>query len=110
MKIGKFDFSLKKKPILISEISGNHNGKLHLAIQLIRQAAKNGSDFIKLQTYEADDLTLNSSRPEFYIKHKKSIWKNSNLYNLYKKGSTLKECHYRLFSEHINFINYEELN
>ncbi len=99
MKIGKFDFSLKKKPILISEISGNHNGKLHLAIQLIRQAAKNGSDFIKLQTYEADDLTLNSSRPEFYIKHKKSIWKNSNLYNLYKKGSTLKEWHYRLFSE-----------
>ncbi len=99
MKIGKFDFNLNKKPILISEISGNHNGKLELAIQLIRKAAKNGSDFIKLQTYEADDLTLNSSRPEFYVKYKKSIWKNRNLYSLYKKGSTLKEWHYKLFNE-----------
>tara|TARA_B100001121_G_C18646791_1_gene602092 strand:+ start:19 stop:1065 length:1047 start_codon:yes stop_codon:yes gene_type:complete len=99
MKIGKLDLNIKNNPILISEISGNHNGKLSLAVDLVRKAAKNGSDLIKLQTYEADNLTLNSSRPEFYIKNKKSLWKNSNLYSLYKKGSTLKEWHYKLFNE-----------
>lgn len=99
MKIGKLDLNIKNNPILISEISGNHNGKLSLAVDLVRKAAKNGSDLIKLQTYEADNLTLNSSRPEFYIKNKKSLWKNKNLFSLYKKGSTKKEWHYKLFQE-----------
>ena len=66
MKIGKLDLNQNKKPILISEISGNHNGKLELAIELVRKAAKNGTDLVKLQTYEASSLTLNSSRTEFY--------------------------------------------
>ena len=70
MKIGKLDLNIKNYPILISEISGNHNGKLSLAVELVRKAAKNGSDLIKLQTYEADNLTLNLSRPEFFIKNK----------------------------------------
>jgi len=99
MKIGKVEIDLNKKPILISEISGNHNGKLELAIELVRKASQNGSDLIKLQTYDAGNLTLNSSRPEFYVKDSKSIWKKRNLYSLYKKGSTLKEWHHRLFNE-----------
>ena len=41
-----------------------------LAIKLVKKAAKNGSDLIKLQTYKASDLTLKSSNPEFYIKGK----------------------------------------
>jgi len=99
MKIGKLDLNQNKKPILISEISGNHGGKFAKAIELVRKAAKNGADLVKLQTYEASSLTLNSSRNEFYIKNKKSLWKNSNLFNLYKKGSTLKEWHFKLFNE-----------
>ena len=40
------------------------------------------------------------SRPEFFIRNKKSLWKNNNLFNLYKKkGSTNKEWHYKLFNE-----------
>jgi pseudaminic acid synthase len=99
LKIKKNKISLKNKPVLISEISGNHNGKLDLAIKLVRKAAKYGSDLIKLQTYEANDLTLNSSRPEFYVNDKKSLWKKNNLFKLYTKGSTLKEWHYKLFEE-----------
>tara|TARA_Y100000996_G_C22551455_1_gene653825 strand:- start:10 stop:1053 length:1044 start_codon:yes stop_codon:yes gene_type:complete len=99
MKIGKLELNQNKKPILISEISGNHGGKFSNAIELVRKAAKNGSDLVKLQTYNAQSLTLDSSRPEFFVKNKKSLWKNSNLYKLYKKGSTLKEWHYKLFSE-----------
>ena len=71
MKIGNLNISKNHKPILISEISGNHGNKLDIAIKLVRLAAKNGSDLIKLQTYNADTITLNSSKPEFIIKDKK---------------------------------------
>ena len=81
LKIKKNKISLKNKPVLISEVSGNHNGKLDLAIKLVRKAAKYGSDLIKLQTYEANNLTLNSNKSEFYIKDKKSLWKKNNLFN-----------------------------
>ena len=99
MRIGKLDLNHNKKPILISEISGNHGGKLELAIELVRKAAKNGADLVKLQTYSASSLTLNSTNPEFYIRGKKRLWKNQNLHKLYDQGSTLKEWHYRLFQE-----------
>tara|TARA_B100000029_G_C17574030_1_gene957596 strand:- start:1366 stop:2409 length:1044 start_codon:yes stop_codon:yes gene_type:complete len=99
MRIGNIEIASNKKPILISEISGNHGGKLSNAIQLVRKAAKNGSDLIKLQTYQADKITLNSNRSEFIIKDKKSIWKKRKLYDLYLEGETRKEWHYKLFQE-----------
>ncbi len=99
MKIGNIEITIKKKPILISEISGNHGGKLTNAIKLIREAAKNGSDLIKLQTYNPKKLTLDSDNPEFIIKDKKSIWKKRKLFDLYSEGQTPKEWHYRLFEE-----------
>ena len=99
MKIGNIEISSKKKPILISEISGNHGGSLSNAIKLIREAAKNGSDLVKLQTYQAKRLTLNSNNPEFIINDKKSIWKKRKLYDLYSEGETPREWHYKLFEE-----------
>tara|TARA_Y100000816_G_C26068452_1_gene561685 strand:+ start:211 stop:1254 length:1044 start_codon:yes stop_codon:yes gene_type:complete len=99
MKIGKLTISQSNLPLIISEISGNHNGRMEIAMKLVKHAAKNGSDLIKLQTYTADNLTLNSNRPEFKIINKKSIWKNKNLFKLYKAGSTAKEWHYKLFKE-----------
>lgn len=99
MKIGNLNISKNNKPILISEISGNHGNKLDIAIKLVRLAAKNGSDLIKLQTYNADTITLNSSKPEFIIKDKKSLWKFRKLHELYSEGQTPREWHYKLFQE-----------
>jgi len=99
MKIGNIKIHSNKKPILISEISGNHGGKLSNAIQLVREAAKNGSDLIKLQTYEADKITLNSNRSQFIIKDKRSIWRKKKLFDLCSEGQTPKEWHYKLFKE-----------
>ena len=99
MKIANIEINSKKKPILISEISGNHGGKLSNAIKLVREAARNGSDLIKLQTYRATRLTLNSNKSEFIIQDKKSIWKKRKLFDLYKEGETPREWHYKLFEE-----------
>ena len=87
IKIGKIKIGQNETPKLISEISGNHGGSLTNAIKLIQRAAKNGTDLIKLQTYDPNNLTLNSSRPEFVIKDKK-IYGGKKLYNLYSKGQT----------------------
>ena len=99
IKIGKINISQKKNPILISEISGNHGGLLSNAIKLVKHAAKNGTDLIKLQTYDPNNLTLNSDRSQFVIKDKKSLWRKNKLYDLYSKGQTLKEWHYKIFQE-----------
>ena len=99
IKIGKVKISQNETPKLISEISGNHGGSLSNAIKLIKLAAKNGTDLIKLQTYDPNNLTLNSSRPEFIIKDKKNLWRKNKLYDLYSKGQTLREWHYKIFQE-----------
>ncbi len=97
LKINKIEIDLKKKPKLIAEVSANHAGKLNNAIKLVKSAAKNGSDLIKLQTYNADSLTINSKKKGFFISNHKSIWKKKNLYQLYKSGTTPKEWHVKLF-------------
>ena len=77
-------------PLLIAEISANHKKSLSRALKLVKMAAKAGFDAIKLQTYEADKITLKSKKKDFQIRDKKSIWYKRNLYDLYKKGQTLK--------------------
>ena len=51
-------FKKIKRPLIIAEISGNHNGNKKLFLSHIRIAAKNGADMIKIQTYEPEDITL----------------------------------------------------
>ena len=52
IKIGKsFILAYNKPPIIIAEISGNHNGNKARFLKLIESACKNGADLIKIQTY-----------------------------------------------------------
>ena len=50
-------FSNFKRPVLIAEISGNHNGNKKRFLKLIESAYANGADLVKIQTYEPDDIT-----------------------------------------------------
>ena len=43
-----------KPPLIIAEISGNHCGKKSIFLKHIKQAAKNGADLIKIQTFKAN--------------------------------------------------------
>jgi pseudaminic acid synthase len=97
MKITKnnLDFSYKKPPIIIAEISGNHNGNKSRFLRLIDKACKSGADLIKIQTYEPDDITLNSKNQHFKIKD--GVWKGKYLYSLYKKACTPYDWHYSAF-------------
>ena len=79
-------FDSKKKPLLITEISGNHSQSKKKFLNLILKSHQNGADLVKIQTYEPQDLTIKSFTNGFKIK--KGAWKNKYLWNLYKKAHT----------------------
>ena len=81
---------------IIAELSANHNGKLSVAIDTIKQAAKCGADAIKIQTYTADTITLNCDRDDFVIKGG-TIWDGRKLYDLYLEAFTPWEWHAEIF-------------
>ncbi len=86
----------KNKPFFIAEISANHNGNLNIAKRLISCAKENGADAVKLQTYDAESMTINSKKK--YFKIEDGIWKNFYLWDLYSKAKTPYEWHRTLFS------------
>ncbi len=96
-RVGKKIISKNYKPFIIAEMSGNHNGSLQNALKIVDLVAKSGADAIKLQTYTPETITIKSARKEFFIKDKNNLWKNSSLFDLYKKAQTPWSWHKKIF-------------
>ena len=60
-----------KKPLLIAEIGGNHEGDFGKAKDLVNMAIESEVDFIKLQTYFADTLVEKTIAPDRWTHFKK---------------------------------------
>ena len=84
-----------KSPFFIAEISANHNGSISKLKKLIRTAKKYGANAVKLQTYTADMMTLNTKNKKFLIKD--GIWKNKFLWDLYDNCKTPISWHKEIF-------------
>ena len=80
-------------PFVIAEMSGNHNQSLDRALAIVDAAAEAGAHAIKLQTYTADTMTLNSRGGGFEITDTSSPWKGEVLHDLYKKAYTPWDWH-----------------
>ena len=93
MKIGNRDIGLKKPPLVIAEMSGNHNQSLEKALEIVDAAALTGAHALKLQTYTADTITLDIKTDEFFISDENSLWKGQSLYELYEQAHTPWEWH-----------------
>jgi pseudaminic acid synthase len=97
MKIKNFDIHKKSNVFIIAELSANHNGSLEVALETVRAAKRAGADCIKLQTYTADTITIDSKKDDFLIKG--TIWNGKNLYELYQEAYTPWEWHQAIFDE-----------
>lgn len=95
MKIGNFDLETDGV-LIIAELSANHNGDMQNALDTIKAAKEIGANVIKLQTYTADTLTLDSDKEDFIIKGG-TLWDGKTMYDLYKEAYTPWEWHEELF-------------
>ena len=79
---------------LIAEVSANHDRNLNQALALVDIAAEAGWDSIKLQTYDAETLSIDSTHPSTKVA---PIWGASTLYELYSSVAMPMEFHKPLF-------------
>jgi pseudaminic acid synthase len=83
---------------IIAELSANHRQRFDLAIETLQAAKQAGADAIKLQTYTADTITLNSRKPYFQITQG-TIWDGRSLHELYQEAYTPWDWQPRLKAE-----------
>jgi pseudaminic acid synthase len=84
-------------PLIVAEISGNHNGSLDRALDIVRAAADAGAGAVKLQTYTADTITLDVDTPAFRLSEGHELWGGRRLYDLYLEAYTPWEWHQPVF-------------
>ncbi|MDV7137586.1 pseudaminic acid synthase [Maribacter sp. TH_r10] len=89
-------YSNTNKTFIIAELSANHGGSIKIATETIRAAKRAGADAIKLQTYTADTITINSRQDHFKITQG-THWDGQYLYDLYTQASLPWEWHKELF-------------
>lgn len=116
MLLGR-EVSSKVAPMIIAEISCNHEGNFDFALSLIKKAKSAGADAVKIQCYTPDEMTINHRKytapingsgiyeipTEFFCE--KGPWNGQHLYDLYHRSQTPPEWVAGLFNyaKEINF-------
>ena len=102
MSCNEYEMTIAERPIganappyVIAELSANHNGNIETALRIIEEAKNAGADAVKLQTYTADTITLNSDTEDFQIHG--GLWDGRTLYDLYQEAHTPWAWHAPLF-------------
>lgn len=78
---------MKNSPYIIAEMSANHCGDKDLAFKIIKAAKEAGADAVKIQTYTADTITIDS-KDKIFMTHDDGLWAGQSLYELYQKAYT----------------------
>jgi len=95
LTINNVNIGENNPPYIIAELSANHNGSIKRAKDSIKAAKESGASAVKIQTYTADTMTLNSNREDFMIKG--GLWDGYKLFDLYNEAHTPFEWHKDLF-------------
>ncbi|MCA0971587.1 pseudaminic acid synthase [Halobacillus litoralis] len=95
--MNKFNIKYREEPLVVAELSGNHNQSLSKALELVDLASEAGVDAVKLQTYTPDTMTLDLKENEFKINNPENLWSGYSLYELYHKSFTPWEWHEPIF-------------
>ena len=100
-KISNRIISEKHAPLVVAEVSANHNNSISSTLKMLDKAAEIGVEAIKFQTFHVDDMTIDISKNEFLIKNqfKNKKWNKRSLFNLYSEAQFPFEWHYRVFKK-----------
>ncbi len=85
-------------PLVIAEMSGNHNQSLQRALEIVDAAATAGAHALKIQTYTPDTMTLDLDRDEFFVSDPENLWTGTSLYRLYGQAHTPWDWHAPIFA------------
>lgn len=101
IKIKNRIISDKKKPLVILEISANHKNSLKNTFSLIEKAAQIGAEAIKFQTFDLNEMTLNSENKFFMVRNnfKNKKWNRRSLYDLYREAQFPYDWHKKVFKK-----------
>ncbi len=72
---------------IIAEMSANHLGDYERAVAIVHAAADAGADAVKLQTYTAETMTLDSAQDHFRI-GPGTPWADRTLADVYREAAT----------------------
>ncbi|MEV6266385.1 pseudaminic acid synthase [Kribbella sp. NPDC051936] len=97
IEIGGVAVGPDHQPFVIAEMSGNHNGDLERALDIVRAVADSGAQALKLQTYTADTMTLDLDLPAFRLPAEHELWSEARLYDLYEEAHTPWAWHEPIF-------------
>tara|TARA_B110000971_G_scaffold18575_1_gene17032 strand:+ start:188 stop:1225 length:1038 start_codon:yes stop_codon:yes gene_type:complete len=81
---------------IIAELSANHGNDINIVRETIKAVKRIGADAIKIQTYTADTITIDSKKDHFKI-NQGTHWDGQYLYDLYKTASLPWEWHEEIF-------------
>lgn len=83
------------RPFIVAEMSANHGQNYEKAVAIIKAAAAAGADAIKLQTYTAETMTIDSNKEWFRTGGggNPELWSGETLYSIYQKAYTPWEWH-----------------
>ena len=95
------------KIIVIAEAGVNHNGSLDLAKNLVDIASKSGADYVKFQTFKAENLVTKHAKLANY--QAKGITNSKNQLNMLKtlelSENSLKELSLYCKKRNIKFLS-----
>lgn len=87
-----------EKTYIVAEMSANHLQDFNRAVEIVHAAAEAGADALKLQTYTADTITIESDKPYFRITGG-TLWDGQTLHGLYEEAYTPWDWQPRLKEE-----------
>lgn len=97
IRIGSHEIGPDHEPYIIAEMSGNHDGSLDKALDIVRAVAASGAHAIKLQTYTPETITIKSDSPDFRLSSGHELWGGRTLWDLYEEAHTPWEWHEQIF-------------
>jgi N,N'-diacetyllegionaminate synthase len=85
----------KEKVIIIAEAGVNHNGSYEVAEKLVIAAANAGADYVKFQTFRAENIVSKNASKAEYQKNNYKDGSNTQ-FDMLKKLEMPEEWHYKL--------------